>query len=61
MKRIIDGLLLIVSLLGGEISGVMLGTIVKGVPNQGGQYSRPVDVVGPAPQHCGSAGCIGAL
>ncbi|MBK5395300.1 cytochrome d ubiquinol oxidase subunit II [Pseudomonas sp. TH39(2020)] len=39
IKRMVDGLLLVGSLLAGATQGIVLGTLVQGVPNQGGQYS----------------------
>jgi cytochrome d ubiquinol oxidase subunit II len=39
LKRGVDGLLLVGSLLTGGTQGMVLGTLVQGVPNQGGQYS----------------------
>ncbi|MHC8344700.1 cytochrome d ubiquinol oxidase subunit II [Pseudomonas sp. RT6P73] len=39
IKRGVDGLLLVGSLLAGATQGIVLGMLVQGVPNQGGQYS----------------------
>ncbi|TPG98432.1 cytochrome d ubiquinol oxidase subunit II [Pseudomonas caspiana] len=39
IKRMVDGLLLVGSLLAGATQGIVLGTLVEGLPNQGGQYS----------------------
>lgn len=39
LKRAVDGVLLGGSLLTGVAQGVVLGTLVQGVPNQGGQYT----------------------
>jgi cytochrome d ubiquinol oxidase subunit II len=38
-KRVVDGLLLCGSLLAGATQGIVLGTLVQGVPNYAGQYS----------------------
>ncbi|MGL6245922.1 cytochrome d ubiquinol oxidase subunit II [Pseudomonas sp.] len=39
IKRGVDGLLLVGSLLAGATQGIVLGTLVQGVPSQDGQYS----------------------
>lgn len=39
IKRAVDGLLLVGSVFAGGCQGVVLGTLVQGVPNDGGQYS----------------------
>lgn len=39
IKRIVDGLLLCGSLIAGAMQGIVLGTLVQGVPNHAGQYS----------------------
>jgi cytochrome d ubiquinol oxidase subunit II len=38
IKRLVDGLLLCGSVLAGGTQGIVLGTLVQGVPNHGGQY-----------------------
>lgn len=39
IKRAVDGLLMCGSVLAGATQGVVLGTLVQGIPEQGGQYS----------------------
>ena len=39
IKRLVDGLLLCGSLVAGITQGAVLGTLVQGVPDRGGQYS----------------------
>jgi cytochrome d ubiquinol oxidase subunit II len=39
IKRMVDGLLMCGSLLAGATQGIVLGTLVQGVPNYAGQYS----------------------
>lgn len=39
IKRVVDGLLMCGSVLAGATQGVVLGTLVQGIPEQGGQYS----------------------
>ncbi|TWD44629.1 cytochrome d ubiquinol oxidase subunit II [Pseudomonas sp. SJZ131] len=55
MKRMVDGLLLIGSLLAGATQGIVLGTLVQGVPNQDGQYSgNGWEWLGLFPLYCGA-------
>lgn len=72
MKRLVDAGLLCASLLTGMAQGVVLGTLVQGVPHAGGQYSGTGwEWLGPFPLFavccwCAvirgwvPAGCIGA-
>ncbi|MBV4474741.1 MULTISPECIES: cytochrome d ubiquinol oxidase subunit II [Pseudomonas] len=54
LKRAVDGVLLGGSLLTGVAQGVVLGTLVQGVPNQGGQYTgNGWEWFGPFPLFCG--------
>ncbi|QJI41085.1 cytochrome d ubiquinol oxidase subunit II [Pseudomonas sp. ADAK2] len=62
MKRIVDGLLLIGSLLAGTIQGIVLGTLVQGVPNQDGQYSgNGWEWSGLFPLYCGAVLVVGYM
>lgn len=55
IKRVVDGGLLCGSLLSGFIQGVILGTLVQGVPHQGTQYSgNGAEWLGPFPLFCGA-------
>jgi cytochrome d ubiquinol oxidase subunit II len=54
MKRLVDAGLLCASLLTGMAQGVVLGTLVQGVPHAGGQYSGTGwEWLGPFPLFCG--------
>jgi cytochrome d ubiquinol oxidase subunit II len=54
VKWLIDGVLLCGSLFTGVIQGVVLGTLVKGVPHQGSQYSGDgSEWLEPFPLFCG--------
>jgi cytochrome d ubiquinol oxidase subunit II len=60
MKRMVDGLLLIGSLLAGATQGIVLGTLVQGVPNQDGQYSgNGWEWLGLFPLYCGAVLVVG--
>ncbi len=39
IKRLVDGLLMVGSVVAGGCQGIVLGTLVQGVPHEGGQYS----------------------
>lgn len=54
-KRMVDGLLLAGSVLAGGMQGVVLGTLVQGVPGEGGHYSgHGWEWLGPFPLFCGA-------
>lgn len=54
MKRAVDGVLLCGSLLTAMAQGVVLGTLVQGLPHQDGQYSgNGGEWLGPFPLFCG--------
>jgi cytochrome d ubiquinol oxidase subunit II len=54
-KRAVDGLLLVGSVLAGGMQGVVLGTLVQGVPGEGGHYSGSGwEWLGPFPLYCGA-------
>ena len=60
LKRSVDGLLLVGSLLAGGTQGMVLGTLVQGVPNQGGQYSGDGwDWLAVFPLYCGAVLVVG--
>jgi cytochrome d ubiquinol oxidase subunit II len=60
IKRAVDGLLCCGSLLTGGSQGLILGTLVQGVPNQGGQYSGDGrDWLGMFPLYCGVVLVVG--
>jgi cytochrome d ubiquinol oxidase subunit II len=60
MKRMVDGLLLIGSLLAGATQGIVLGALVQGVPNQNGQYSGDGwEWSGLFPLYCGAVLVVG--
>lgn len=62
MKRMVDGLLLIGSLLAGATQGIVLGTLVQGVPNQDGQYSgNGWEWSGLFPLYCGAVLVVGYM
>lgn len=62
MKRRVDGLLLIGSLLAGATQGIVLGTLVQGVPNQDGQYSgNGWEWSGVFPLYCGAVLVVGYM
>ncbi|WP_426619589.1 cytochrome d ubiquinol oxidase subunit II [Pseudomonas rustica] len=62
MKRRVDGLLLIGSLLAGTTQGIVLGTFVQGVPNQDGQYSgNGWEWWGLFPLYCGAVLVVGYM
>lgn len=53
-KRMVDGVLLVGSLATGAIQGVVLGTLVQGVPHANGQYSgNGAEWLTPFPLFCG--------
>lgn len=60
IKRGVDGLLLGGSLLAGGSQGVVLGTLVQGIPNHGGQYSGDGwEWLGMFPLYCGAVLVLG--
>jgi cytochrome bd-type quinol oxidase subunit 2 len=60
IKRGIDGLLLIGSLFAGGSQGLVLGTLVQGIPNHGGQYSGDGwEWLGMFPLYCGAVLVVG--
>ncbi|MEO8645514.1 cytochrome d ubiquinol oxidase subunit II [Pseudomonas sp.] len=60
IKRAVDGLLCCGSLLTGGSQGLILGTLVQGVPNQGGQYSGDGrEWLGMFPLYCGVVLVVG--
>lgn len=60
MKRAVDVLLLIGSVIAGGCQGVVLGTLVQGVPNHGGQYSgNGWEWSGTFPLYCGAVLVVG--
>ncbi|RON42361.1 cytochrome d ubiquinol oxidase subunit II [Pseudomonas brassicacearum] len=60
IKRAVDGLLCCGSLLTGGSQGLILGTLVQGVPNQGGQYSGDGrECLGMFPLYCGLVLVVG--
>jgi cytochrome d ubiquinol oxidase subunit II len=60
IKRAVDGLLCCGSLLTGGSQGLILGTLVQGVPNQGGQYSGDGrEWLGMFPLYCGAVLVVG--
>ncbi|WP_415769300.1 cytochrome d ubiquinol oxidase subunit II [Pseudomonas sp. LB3P38] len=59
-KRMVDGLLLVGSLLAGGSQGVVLGTLVQGVPNDGGQYiGDSTEWLNVFPLYCGAVLVVG--
>lgn len=60
IKRGIDGLLMLGSVMAGGCQGIVLGTLVQGLPEQNGQYSGSGwEWVGPFPLFCGVVLVIG--
>ncbi|VEF11944.1 cytochrome D oxidase subunit B [Pseudomonas fluorescens] len=60
IKRGVDGLMMTGSLLAGGSQGVVLGTLVQGVPNDGWQYSGGGwDWLGMFPLYCGAVLVVG--
>jgi len=60
IKRAVDGLLLVGSVLAGGSQGIVLGTLVQGVPNDGGQYSGDGwEWLGLFPLYCGAVLVLG--
>jgi cytochrome bd-type quinol oxidase subunit 2 len=60
IKRGVDGLLLGGSLLAGGSQGLILGTLVQGIPNHGGQYSGDGwEWLGMFPLYCGVVLVVG--
>ncbi|WP_085687315.1 MULTISPECIES: cytochrome d ubiquinol oxidase subunit II [unclassified Pseudomonas] len=60
LKRAVDGVLLCGSILTGAAQGVVLGTLVQGLPHQNGQYSgNGWEWLGPFPLFCGLVLVIG--
>ncbi|MBD0678582.1 MULTISPECIES: cytochrome d ubiquinol oxidase subunit II [Pseudomonas] len=60
IKRAVDGLLLGGSLLTGACQGIVLGTLVQGIPNDGRQYSGDGwEWLGIFPLYCGAVLVVG--
>ena len=60
LKRGVDGLLMVGSLLAGGTQGMVLGTLVQGVPNQDGQYSGDSwEWLAMFPLYCGAVLVVG--
>lgn len=60
LKRGVDGFLLVGSLLAGGTQGMVLGTLVQGVPNQDGQYSGDgLEWLAMFPLYCGAVLVVG--
>jgi cytochrome d ubiquinol oxidase subunit II len=60
LKRGVDGLLAAGSLLAGGSQGMVLGTLVQGVPHQGGQYSGDGwEWLAMFPLYCGAVLVVG--
>ncbi|MBK5356061.1 cytochrome d ubiquinol oxidase subunit II [Pseudomonas sp. TH41] len=60
IKRAVDGLLLCGSLLAGGSQGIVLGTLVQGVPNDAGQYNgNGWEWLGLFPLYCGAVLVVG--
>ncbi|MHC8299460.1 cytochrome d ubiquinol oxidase subunit II [Pseudomonas sp. ZS1P83] len=60
IKRSVDGLLLVGSVFAGGCQGVVLGTLVQGVPNHGGQYNGDGwEWLGMFPLYCGAVLVVG--
>ncbi|MGF6457887.1 cytochrome d ubiquinol oxidase subunit II [Pseudomonas frederiksbergensis] len=60
IKRGVDGLLLGGSLLAGAAQGMVLGTLVQGISNHGGQYSGDgTEWLGMFPLYCGAVLVLG--
>lgn len=59
-KRAVDGLLLCGSLLAGAMQGIVLGTLVQGVPNDAGQYiGNSTEWLKVFPLYCGAVLVVG--
>ena len=60
IKRGVDGVMLAGSLLAGGSQGVVLGTLVQGIPNRGGQYEGDGwEWLGLFPMYCGAVLLLG--
>ena len=60
IKRAVDGLLLGGSVLTGACQGIVLGTLVQGIPNDGRQYSGDGwEWLGMFPLYCGAVLVVG--
>jgi cytochrome bd-type quinol oxidase subunit 2 len=60
IKRVVDVLLLCGSLLAGATQGIVLGTLVQGVPNNAGQYNgNGVEWLNVFPLFCGAVLVVG--
>lgn len=60
IKRAVDGVLMIGSVVAGGCQGIVLGTLVQGVPHEGGHYSGSGwEWLGPFPLFCGAVLVIG--
>ncbi|WP_423204017.1 cytochrome d ubiquinol oxidase subunit II [Pseudomonas kribbensis] len=60
IKRGVDGLLMLGSVVAGGCQGIVLGTLVQGVPEQNGQYSGGGwEWLAPFPLFCGAVLVIG--
>jgi cytochrome d ubiquinol oxidase subunit II len=60
IKRMVDGLLLCGSLIAGAMQGIVLGTLVQGVPNHAGQYSGDgAEWLNVFPLFCGAVLVVG--
>lgn len=60
IKRAVDGLLLCGSLLTGAMQGIVLGTLVQGVPNNAGQYNgNGLEWLNIFPLFCGAVLVVG--
>lgn len=60
IKRVVDGLLMCGSVLAGATQGVVLGTLVQGIPEQAGQYSGDgSEWRGVFPLFCGAVLVVG--
>ncbi|KAA0980437.1 cytochrome d ubiquinol oxidase subunit II [Pseudomonas sp. ANT_H12B] len=60
IKRVVDGLLSVGSLLAGGCQGLVLGSLVQGIPNDGRQYSgNGWEWLGMFPLFCGAVLVLG--
>lgn len=60
VKRAVDGLHACSSLLAGGVQGIVLGTLVQGVPHQDGQYNgEGWEWLSPFPLFCGAVLVVG--
>jgi cytochrome bd-type quinol oxidase subunit 2 len=60
IKRGVDGVMLAGSLVAGGSQGVVLGTLVQGIPNHGGQYGGDGwEWLGAFPMYCGAVLVLG--